>query len=166
MPLPVHVRQEFDWLASSLEIEHLVLPVLDRRVGEHEFLEDGPTNAESQDSGFDVPMAQFRKLVVKVLDTLPEEFRRAMDNVAIAVEEIAESEIAEGRELFGVYIGVPLTKRTLWHARPDRIIIYRRTICAYCDSAEELKAQVYRTVIHEIAHHFGIDDPRLRALGW
>jgi predicted Zn-dependent protease with MMP-like domain len=83
--------------------------------------------------------------------------------VVVLVEEEAT-----GRELFGLYIGVPLTRRwhPSWSIPPDRIIIYRRTICAYCASEEEVRAQVYRTVIHEIAHHFGISDPRLEELGW
>ena len=75
---------------------------------------------------------------------------------------------AEGRNLFGLYRGHPLTGYRIrqWSVHPDKITIYRRTICEHSRSIEEVRAQVYRTVIHEIAHHFGIDDPRLRELGW
>jgi predicted Zn-dependent protease with MMP-like domain len=63
---------------------------------------------------------------------------------------------------------VPLTSRTSQYAwvLPDRITIYRRAICAICRSEDEVGDQVRRTVIHEVGHHFGIDDPRLRELGW
>jgi len=86
-----------------------------------------------------------------------------MANVAVTVEEEAE-----GRNLFGLYVGVPLTKRVYgsWYANPDQIIIYRKTVCAVCRSEGEVKAQIHKTVLHEIAHHFGIGDPRLEELGW
>ena len=113
--------------------------------------------------GFDVPLEQFKQLVAEAVDSLPEAFGRAMTNVAVTVEEEAE-----GRNLFGLYIGHPLSMARFrqWSIHPDKIIIYRKTICDSCRSEDEVKAQVYRTVIHEIAHHFGIDDPRLRELGW
>jgi predicted Zn-dependent protease with MMP-like domain len=69
--------------------------------------------------------------------------------------------------LLGLYQGVPLTRRgTYAGALPDRITIYRRAICAICSSEEEVVEQVRRTVIHEVGHHFGIGDARLRQLGW
>jgi predicted Zn-dependent protease with MMP-like domain len=72
------------------------------------------------------------------------------------------------RGLLGLYEGVPLTSRTSQYAGalPDRITIYRQAICVICRSEQEVADQVRRTVIHEIAHHFGIDDARLRELGW
>ena len=75
---------------------------------------------------------------------------------------------AEDRRLFGLYQGHPLTVYRIrqWSVYPDKITIYRRTICEYSHTRDEVRAHVYRTVIHEIAHHFGIDDPRLRELGW
>jgi predicted Zn-dependent protease with MMP-like domain len=102
-------------------------------------------------------------MVADAIDVLPESFGRTMTNVAVIVEEEAE-----GRSLFGLYEGHPLTRYHIrqWSVHPDKITIYRRTICEYSRSEEEVRARVYQTVIHEIAHHFGIDDPRLRELGW
>jgi predicted Zn-dependent protease with MMP-like domain len=70
--------------------------------------------------------------------------------------------------LLGLYQGVPLTSRTSGYAGvlPDRITIYRQAICAICDSEQDVAGQVRRTVIHEVGHYFGIDDKRLRELGW
>ena len=102
-------------------------------------------------------------MVTEALDGLPEELGRLMSNVAVTVEH------GPGPPgLLGLYQGVPLTSRTSQYAGvlPDRITIYRRAICAICQSESEVGEQVRRTVIHEVAHHFGIDDPRLRELGW
>jgi predicted Zn-dependent protease with MMP-like domain len=111
----------------------------------------------------DVEQDRFEEMVVKALDGLPEELGRLMRNVAVTVEHDAGPP-----GLLGLYEGVPLTSRTSQYAGvlPDRITIYRRAICAVCDSEEEVAIQVRRTVIHEVAHHFGIDDARLRELGW
>jgi predicted Zn-dependent protease with MMP-like domain len=70
--------------------------------------------------------------------------------------------------LLGLYEGIPLTGRTSDYAGvlPDRITIYRRAICAICRTEQEVADQVGRTVVHGIAHHFGIDDDRLAELGW
>ncbi len=159
-PIPDHIRQEVLWLASSMEIERVVRPILDHHA--HRERHEPGTVANVSD-GFDVPLEQFKQLVAEAVDSLPEAFGRAMTNVAVTVEEEAE-----GRNVFGLYIGHPLSMARLrqWSIHPDKIIIYRKTICDSCRSEDEVKAQVYRTVIHEIAHHFGIDDPRLRELGW
>jgi predicted Zn-dependent protease with MMP-like domain len=113
--------------------------------------------------GIDVPLEEFEELVGEAIDSLPQEFLEAMTNVAITVEEEAE-----GRDLFGLYVGVPLTKRYYgsWYANPDQIFIYRRTICEHCRTKEEARNLVRTTVIHEIGHHFGIGDARLKELGW
>ena len=111
----------------------------------------------------DVERGRFEEMVVKALDELPEELGRLMRNVAVTVEHDAGPP-----GLLGLYQGIPLTSRTSQYAGvlPDRITIYRQAICAVCDSEEEVAIQVRRTVIHEVAHHFGIDDARLRELGW
>ncbi|HYZ54105.1 MAG TPA: metallopeptidase family protein [Streptosporangiaceae bacterium] len=111
----------------------------------------------------DVERGRFEEMVVKALDELPEELGRLMRNVAVTVEHDAGPP-----GLLGLYQGIPLTSRTSQYAGvlPDRITIYRRAICAVCHSEEEVAIQVRRTVIHEVAHHFGIDDARLRELGW
>jgi predicted Zn-dependent protease with MMP-like domain len=106
---------------------------------------------------------RFEEMVVTALDSLPEELGRLMRNVAVTVEPDG------GRPgLLGLYQGVPLTSRGSWYAGvlPDRIIIYRRAICRICNTKDEVVEQVRRTVIHEVAHHFGIGDERLAELGW
>jgi predicted Zn-dependent protease with MMP-like domain len=111
----------------------------------------------------DVDPGRFEQLVAGALDSLPQDLGQAMRNVAVTVEH------GPGPPgLLGLYQGVPLTSRTASYAGvlPDRITIYRRAICAVCASEEEVAAQVRRTVIHEVAHHFGIGDDRLSELGW
>jgi predicted Zn-dependent protease with MMP-like domain len=106
---------------------------------------------------------RFEEMVVVALDGLPEQLGEMMRNVAVTVEHGPGP-----RGLLGLYQGVPLTSRTTYYAGvlPDRIVIYRRAICAICRTEEEVADQVRRTVIHEVAHHFGIGDERLRELGW
>ena len=93
----------------------------------------------------------------------PEEFGRLMQNVAVIVEHDPGPP-----GLLGLYEGIPLTERTSDYAGvlPDRITIYRLEICAICRTEEEVADQVRWTVVHEVAHHFGIDDDRLTELGW
>jgi predicted Zn-dependent protease with MMP-like domain len=111
----------------------------------------------------DVEPAQFEDMVAAALDSLPEDLGRLMRNVAVTVEHGPGP-----RGLLGLYQGIPLTSRTTQYAGvlPDRITIYRRAICAICSTEDEVVEQVRRTVIHEVAHHFGIDDARLTELGW
>lgn len=111
----------------------------------------------------DVEPARFEEMVVAALDGMPEEFGRLMSNVAVTVEH---DQGPPG--LLGLYQGIPLTSRTTSYGGvlPDHITIYRQAICAICRTEEEVAEQVRRTIIHEIAHHFGIDDARLRELGW
>jgi predicted Zn-dependent protease with MMP-like domain len=111
----------------------------------------------------EVDPVRFEEMVASALDGLPEEFGRLMSNVAVTVEHRAGPP-----GLLGLYQGVPLTSRTTGYAGvlPDRITIYRQAICLVCQTEQEVADQVRRTVIHEVAHHFGIDDTRLRELGW
>jgi len=111
----------------------------------------------------DVEPGRFEEMVITALDGLPENLGRLMRNVAVTVEH------GTGPPgLLGLYEGIPLTSRTSDYAGvlPDRITIYRRAICAICRTEQEVVGQVRRTVIHEVAHHFGIDDDRLTELGW
>ncbi len=112
----------------------------------------------------DLDRAEFEELVSNALDDLPPELARLMDNVAIFVEE----ESADERHLLGLYEGVPLTERDSAYlmAIPDRITIYRLPTLAVCADSDEVRRQVQITVVHEIAHHFGIDDDRLHDLGY
>ena len=107
--------------------------------------------------------ARFEEMVASALDSLPEELGRPMGHVAVPGEH------APGPPgLLGLYQGIPLTSRTMGYAGvlPDRIIIYRLAICAGCQTEDEVVAEVRRTVIHEVGHHFGIGDARLEELGW
>jgi predicted Zn-dependent protease with MMP-like domain len=113
---------------------------------------------------FVVTREHFEQLVADALDSLPAELGASMENVAVLVEDRAA-----GRSLFGLYEGIPLTKRgpqSYTGAMPDRITLYQETICSVCSTEAEVVAQVRKTVIHEVAHHFGISDPRLDELGW
>ena len=112
----------------------------------------------------DVPLARFEALVADALDGLPESLGRRMSNVWVVVEEVSE----EGDGLLGLYDGVPLTEREAYGGMvmPDRIVIYRRPICAICANEAEVVDEVRDTIVHEVAHHFGISDDRLDELGW
>lgn len=105
---------------------------------------------------------EFEDLVDRALDDIPEGLRSAMDNVMIQVDDTSPP----GR-LFGLYQGVPLTSRGHYAgAMPDRITIFKETICSAFGTEQEVERQVRKTVIHEVGHHFGIGDARLRELGW
>jgi predicted Zn-dependent protease with MMP-like domain len=106
---------------------------------------------------------RFEELVATALDDLPPHLGRLMRNVAVTVEHEPGPP-----GLLGLYQGVPLTRRTSHYSAvlPDHITIYRLAICAMCDNESEVVEQVRRTVIHEVGHHFGIDDARLHELGW
>ena len=111
---------------------------------------------------------EFEGLVADALDTVPPDLLAAMDNVVVLVEDDPPAEVGD-HDLLGLYEGTPLTERGEWWAAgslPDRITIYRNPTLRICDSAEEVAEEVAVTVVHEIAHHFGIDDARLHELGW
>ena len=106
---------------------------------------------------------RFAVLVADALDGIPDELGALMDNVNVFVDDHSPP-----GSLFGYYEGVPLTRREAYGGMvmPDRITIYRQTICAACRTEAEVVEQVRITVVHEVAHHFGIDDDRLTELGW
>jgi predicted Zn-dependent protease with MMP-like domain len=111
----------------------------------------------------DIDPARFEEMVVEALDGLPEELGSLMRNIVVLVEH------GDGPPgLLGLYEGVPLTNRSTQYSGvlPDRITIYRQAICARSWSQWEAEEQVRKTVIHEVAHHFGIGDDRLHELGW
>ena len=107
---------------------------------------------------------RFEELVSEALDEVPPEFARAMDNVVVLVDDRHPEE----PDLLGVYEGVALTERDsqLTMNLPDRIFIFRGPLLDYCDTEEQLVEEVRITVVHEVAHHFGIDDQRLHDLGY
>lgn len=115
----------------------------------------------------------FEELVVAALDGIPQSLLDMMKNVEVTVERrptrrhMSRLGIERGT-LLGLYEGVPLTERTSSYnlVVPDKITIFQRPIEAICETDEEIVAQVRTTVIHEVAHHFGIGEERLRELGW
>ena len=113
----------------------------------------------------EVSRERFEQLVGDALDQVPADLAALMDNVVVLVEDDAP---ADDPHLLGLYDGTPLTERDSTYAMvvPDRITIYRNPILDMCDSEEDVVEEVRITVVHEIAHHFGIDDDRLHELGY
>lgn len=107
---------------------------------------------------------RFEQLVEAAVNVIPDELAGFIDNVAIVVEDEPP---ADDPHLLGLYEGVPLTERGSWYiaAMPDRIRVFRMPILRMCQTQAEVAREVYITVVHEIAHHFGIDDDALHDLG-
>jgi predicted Zn-dependent protease with MMP-like domain len=114
----------------------------------------------------DMEPERFDALVDQALDGIPDELARLVRNVVVLVED--EPPEDEPDDLLGLYDGVALTERdgTMPVQLPDRIFVFRGPLLDYCDTAEQLVEEVRITVVHEIAHHFGIDDQRLHDLGY
>jgi predicted Zn-dependent protease with MMP-like domain len=117
---------------------------------------------------------RFEQLVAEAVDSLPEEFSQRMENIAVVVEDmptpaqLRQSGLAKNMTLLGLYEGVPLTHRTSSYGlvAPDKITIFQKVIeevCKYKDDAN-VKDEIQKTVLHEIAHHFGIGDARLKQI--
>jgi predicted Zn-dependent protease with MMP-like domain len=108
---------------------------------------------------------RFEELVSEALDTVPPELTRLIDNCVVLVEDEAP---LEDPGLLGLYDGTPLTERDSGYtmAMPDRITIFRNPTLAICETEGEVVEEVGITVVHEIAHHFGIEEERLHDLGW
>ena len=113
----------------------------------------------------DISLERFESLVGDALDSIPEELAELMENVAVFVEDMGSSP-----RLLGLYQGIPLTSRGnnygIGAVMPDRITIYRLPILRRSRDEDDVVQQVRVTVIHEVAHHFGISDARLVELGW
>jgi predicted Zn-dependent protease with MMP-like domain len=107
---------------------------------------------------------RFDELVSDALDLIPPQLAAVMDNVVVLVADRNDEE----DDLLGLYEGVALTERDSHYAGslPDTITIYRDALLDVCDDEDEVVEEVKITVVHEIAHHFGIDDDRLHELGW
>ena len=111
-----------------------------------------------------VDETRFESLVDDALDSVPDALFAAMDNVVVLIAERHPEE----PDLLGLYEGVALTERDTTYSGflPDTITIYRGALCDFCSTEEQLVHEVAVTVIHEIAHHFGIEEETLHALGW
>ena len=111
-----------------------------------------------------VDRAEFERLVEAALDAIPDEIAREVANVVVLVEDDPPP---DEPDLLGVYDGVALTERTSDHTGlPDRITIFRGPLMEMCRDRDELVHEIGVTVVHEVAHHFGIDDDRLHDLGY
>lgn len=107
---------------------------------------------------------RFERLVADALDSLPDEIADLLDNVVVVVEDEPDEP-----GLLGLYDGVPQTERWDYGAGPvlpDRIVLYRLALCEVCADEDELAEEIAVTVVHELAHHVGIDDDALEEMGW
>ncbi len=119
-----------------------------------------------------VSREEVERLVAEAIQGLPEEFRDRLENVAFAVEDYPPAEYLRKRGcepdalILGYYQGIPLPKRSVWDPcqMPDLVVIFQGSIERLCKSREEIEKEIRRTVIHEIAHYFGMSDERLREL--
>lgn len=113
----------------------------------------------------DLDADRFESLVTAELDELPDEMVDGLDNVVFVVEDRPED---GSLDLLGLYDGVALTERDTYGfgEMPDRIILYREPLLAMCADEAELRDEIHVTLVHEIAHFYGIDDERLHELGW
>jgi predicted Zn-dependent protease with MMP-like domain len=113
----------------------------------------------------DLDPAAFDAMVERALDGLPDELARLVDNVVVLVEAEAPD---DDPDLLGLYDGLALTERPANHSGmlPDRILLFRGPLLDMAETEEELEDEVRITVVHEVAHHFGLDDARLHQLGW
>ena len=109
--------------------------------------------------------AEFEELVAEALDSIPTELAALMSNLVVVVEDTAPE---DDPDLLGLYSGIPLTERDGGYAGflPDQVSIYMGPILGMCATKEEVIEEVRITVVHEVAHHFGIDDARLEELGY
>lgn len=113
----------------------------------------------------DMSRADFERLIIEELDALPDEMFEGLENLAFVVEDRPED---GSLELLGLYEGIALTERGQYGfgELPDRIIVYREPHLVICDDEEELRDEVHATLVHEIAHFYGIDEERVHELGW
>jgi len=113
----------------------------------------------------ELPAEEFEQLVIDELDLLPDEMVDGLDNLIFVTEDRPED---GSLDLLGVYEGVAITDRGQYGfgELPDRIVLFREPLLAACEDMDELKDQIHVTLVHEIAHYYGIDDVQLHELGW
>ena len=122
----------------------------------------------------DLTREEFGVLVEQAMASLPEEILASLENIAVTVsdwpsrDELQRAGVGPGASLFGLYEGIPLTQRGSHYGlvTPDRIILYRGPLVQSCQTPASLQKQIARTVVHEIAHHLGISEARVRELGY
>jgi predicted Zn-dependent protease with MMP-like domain len=117
---------------------------------------------------------EFRELALQALKEIPRQFRDRLGRLEIIIEDrpdpelLAELGLNQGDLLFGLYQGVPRTEKSFFRTEiyPDRILLFRRDILSVCRSREEVKEEIKKTLIHEIAHHFGFSESQIRKWGY
>ena len=112
---------------------------------------------------------EFEAEIIKVIKDLPDEFKNQLDNVEITVEswpvrrDLKGARIGKGASLFGLYRGIPKTKRNIYYSSPpDKITIFAGPILNHFNNNDEIRDQIRKTVLHEIGHHFGMSEDRIR----
>lgn len=116
----------------------------------------------------------FERIVDRALLAIPKEFQELLENVAVIVEDrpsddlLREMEVPEDEDLLGAYLGQPIDERSFFDlpSEPDRILIFRLPLLESCETKEELLEEIEITVVHEIAHHFGIEEDTLARFGY
>ena len=115
---------------------------------------------------------QFQNLVLQALSDLPEDVRHSLQNVDVVVDDVASMSqivgtgIENAMDLLGLYEGIPLTERYGYDmVLPDKVTLFQKPIESICDTQEQMAEEISKTLIHEIAHHFGLDDDHLNRLG-
>jgi predicted Zn-dependent protease with MMP-like domain len=113
----------------------------------------------------DIDAEEFERIVVDELDDLPDEMVDGLENLVFVVEDRPED---GSLDLLGEYQGVALTERDRYGfgELPDRIVLFREPLLAICENLDELRDEIHVTLVHEIAHYYGIDDEELHRLGW
>jgi predicted Zn-dependent protease with MMP-like domain len=119
---------------------------------------------------FAITREDFNEVISETLDSLPPEFRRRIQNVAVLVEDLPPNPIPAQpgqprRILLGLFHGVPLTRKSVFHGpigSPDYVVLYQKNIEAVCSTEAEVREQVRRTVIHEMGHYFGMTEEQLK----
>ena len=115
---------------------------------------------------------EFEDLVKEAVNSLPEKFKKKMENIIVVTEELASAEllaemkISSPYHLLGLYRGIPYTKRGIWYRNvmPDKIIVFKKPIESRCKNKEEIQESVRKVVIHEIGHYFGLNEAELRKI--
>jgi len=121
-----------------------------------------------------VSAEEFEQIVDDAIQSIPEGFHHYLQDVAVDIEDMPDAEtcrqmkVRDPRELLGVYLGTPLTERHVEDSGrlPDRIVIYQRNIERICRTRRQMVDEIVRTVLHEVGHHFGLDERQLRDLGY
>ena len=121
---------------------------------------------------FELSDEEFRQVVEEAVEALPDEFKSKLDNVDVVAEDYPPPEVRSrtprGVLVLGLYQGVPQKRRTTGYGLvlPDKISLYKKNIESICTTRDQVYRQIRKTLLHEIGHHFSLDDKELRDIGW